>query len=157
VADRPSVDRKVERSITINLSNGEGLRVIRFTKMAIVGAVLLIPDHAYAQSIIDGSDSVLGAEETKAVTAVIGKGMKDPSAALYSQLRRGRAGALCGEVDATNRMGTHTGPRAFVADTKAGFGGILPDAPELRHPSSMAQYQAMQSTLDLYRANCAAE
>ncbi len=120
-------------------------------------AALLVAAPAVAQSVTDGSEAALGADDAKAVFALIGKGMKDPASALYTQLRRGRAGALCGEVDATNRMGTHTGPRPFVADTAAGFGGILPDAPELRNPASLAQYQAMQRTLDLYRANCAAE
>ncbi|WP_233384519.1 hypothetical protein [Methylobacterium sp. C25] len=138
-------------------SDEERLCVIRFTVMAMIMALLLPLDRAFAQTVIDGSESVLGAEDAKAVFALVGKGMKDPSSALYSRLHRGRAGALCGEVDATNRMGTHTGPRPFVADTAAGFGGVLPDAPELRHPSSMAQYQAMQRTLDLYRANCTEE
>ncbi|GLS46326.1 hypothetical protein GCM10007884_43190 [Methylobacterium brachythecii] len=133
------------------------MRVARFTTMAIIAACLLSWDHAYAQTVTDGSDSVLGLDESKATIALVGQGMKAPSSALYSRLRHGRAGAACGEVDATNRMGTHTGPRSFVADTKAAFGGILPDAPELRHPSSMAQYQAMQRTIELYRTNCAAD
>ncbi|GEP01272.1 hypothetical protein [Methylobacterium haplocladii] len=120
-------------------------------------AALLGAAPALAQSVTDGSDSAVGAEDAKAVFALIGKGMKDPASALYAQLRQGRSGALCGAVDATNRMGAHTGPRPFVADLSMGFGGILPDAPELRNPSSTARYQAMQRVLDLHRANCAAE
>jgi hypothetical protein len=122
-----------------------------------VMVLLLFTAAADAQSVTDGSDAGLGDDAAKAVFALIGQGMQAPSSALYSRLRRGRAGALCGEVDATNRMEVHTGPRPFVADLSARFGGILPDAPELRHPSSMAQYQAMQRTLDLFRSNCSAE
>lgn len=124
---------------------------------ALLMAALAAAAPAAGQSVTDGSESAVGAENAAAVFALIGKGMKDPASALYARLRRGRAGAFCGEVDATNRMGTHTGPRPFVAEPAGGFGGIVPDAPELRNPASMAQYQAMQRTLDLYRANCAAE
>ncbi|MFD0934433.1 hypothetical protein ACFQ12_04445, partial [Methylobacterium trifolii] len=78
-------------------------------------------------------------------------------AARVGRLRAGRGGLVCGEVDRPNRMGDYTGPRPFVADLSASFAGIVPDAPELRHPASVAQYRAMQRTLSLHAAHCAAE
>lgn len=130
---------------------------MRAATTAIITLILLFVRPLAAQTVTDGSAAAIDTGAAKAVFALVGKGMKDPSTARYSRLRPGRSGAVCGEVDATNRMGTHTGPRAFVADPTSDVGGILPDAPELRHPSSMAQYQAMQRTLDLFKANCAAE
>ncbi|KQO56045.1 MULTISPECIES: hypothetical protein [unclassified Methylobacterium] len=119
-----------------------------------VSVVLLAAVPATAQTITDGSDATVGAEVAAATTALLGKGLKSPAEARYSRLRPGKAGAVCGEVDVTNRMGVHVGPRPFVADTGSGFAGILPDAAEIRHPSSMAQYQGFQRILALLAANC---
>ncbi|GJE18546.1 hypothetical protein [Methylobacterium marchantiae] len=115
---------------------------------------LLAAGPATAQTVTDGSDAAIGAEMSASVMALVGKGLKSPAEARYGRLRRGKADAICGEVDVTNRMGAHVGPRPFVADPGAGFAGILPDAAEIRHPSSMAQYQSFQRILALLSANC---
>lgn len=119
-----------------------------------VFVALLAAAPATGQTITDGSDAMVGAEAAAATMALLGKGLKSPAEARYSRLRPGKAGAVCGEVDVTNRMGVHVGPRPFVADTGSGFAGILPDAAEIRHPSSMAQYQGFQRVLVLLTANC---
>ncbi|WP_036266466.1 hypothetical protein [Methylobacterium sp. 10] len=115
---------------------------------------LLAVAPATAQTVIDGSDATLGAEMSASVMALVGRGLKSPAEARYGRLRRGKASAICGDVDVTNRMGAHVGPRPFVADPESGFAGIMPDAAEIRHPSSMAQYQSFQRTLTLLSANC---
>ncbi|WP_019904003.1 hypothetical protein [Methylobacterium sp. 77] len=123
-------------------------------RAACLALAVLAALPAMAQTVTDGSDAAIGPEVSVAVTALVGKGLKSPADARYSRLRRGKAGAVCGEVDVTNRMGAHVGPRAFVADPGSGFSGIMPDAAEIRHPSSMAQYQGFQRTLALLAANC---
>ena len=126
---------------------------LRPTTLALVPTLLLAASSALGQSVTDGSDAALG-ERAGAVIALVGKGLKAPGEARYSRLRPGRAEGVCGDVDVINRMGDHVGPRPFVADLDAGFAGILPDAAEMRHPSSMAQFQAFQRILALLAANC---
>lgn len=101
------------------------------------------------------STPALPPEVASRVTELVGRGLKAPETARYSRLRMGRGGIVCGAVETPNRMGQYTGPRAFVADPDAGFAGIVPDAPELRHPASPADYAAMQRTLTLFSAHCA--
>jgi hypothetical protein len=120
-----------------------------------VAATLLVGSGAHAQTVVDDSAAALPAGTAPAVIALLGKGLKAPEAARYGRLRMGRAGAVCGEVDTTNRMGQHVGPRGFVADLGAGFAALVPDGPELRNPASPAHYAAMQRTLALFSANCA--
>ncbi len=122
----------------------------------ILAAALLAAPTARAQTVADESAVALGPEATQAVLALLGKGLKSPETARYGRLRPGRAGAVCGEVDTTNRMGQHVGPRGFVADLGAGFAAIVPDGAELRNPASPAHYAAMQRTLALFSANCTA-
>lgn len=100
------------------------------------------------------STPALPAEVASRVTELVGRGLKAPETARYSRLRMGRGGIVCGAVETTNRMGQYTGPRAFVADPDAGFAGVVPDAPELRHPGSPAEYAAMQRTRALFSAHC---
>ncbi|MCC0808758.1 hypothetical protein FPV16_21550 [Methylobacterium sp. W2] len=119
-----------------------------------LSVALLAAAPATAQTVIDGSDAMIGAEISVSVMTLVGRGVRSPAEARYGRLRRGKADAICGEVDVTNRMGAHVGPRPFVADPEAGFAGIMPDAAEIRHPSSMAQYQGFQRTLALLSANC---
>ncbi len=125
--------------------------------LLIVG--LLAASPAPAQTVPDGSDAALGAETAAAVIGLVGKGLggrgfRNPEEARYGRLRRGKGGAVCGEVDVVNRMGNHVGPRPFVADPDAGFAGLMPDAAEIRHPSSMAQYRDFQRILALLAENC---
>lgn len=120
-----------------------------------LAALLLAGSGAQAQTIVDDSAAALADRTASIVIGLLGKGLKAPEAARYGRLRMGRAGAVCGEVDTTNRMGQHVGPRGFVADLGAGFAAIVPDGPELRNPASPAHYTAMQRTLALFAANCA--
>ncbi len=122
---------------------------------SVLAVLLMAGSAARAQTIADGSDAALPAGTAPAVMALLGKGLKAPEAARYGRLRPGRAGAICGDVDTTNRMGQHVGPRGFVADLESGFAAIVPDGPELRNPASPAHYAAMQRTLALFSANCA--
>jgi hypothetical protein len=122
---------------------------------ALLTAAFLAGSGAHAQTIVDDSAAALPAGTAPAVIELLGRGLKAPEAARYGRLRRGRAGAVCGEVDTTNRMGQHVGPRGFVADPGAGFAAIVPDGPELRNPAGPADYAAMQRTLALFSANCA--
>ena len=125
------------------------------TLLILTGASL--QPSAEAQTVIDDSRDNLGAASTDAAIALLGKTIKDPSAARYSLLHKGKAGAICGEIDQQNRMGRYTGPRGFVADLDGKFAGIFPDAPELRYAGSVSEYQAMQRTLALFAANCTTE
>lgn len=122
---------------------------------AFLGAILGAP-AARAQTVTDGSDAALGPERTGAVLALVARVLRGPDARVTG-LRDGRAGAVCGAVDLRNRMGTYTGPRAFVADPGGGFLGRLPEGPELRNPASPADFQAMQRARTLFAANCTAE
>lgn len=108
---------------------------------------------AHAQSVIDGSDTAIGSEETARLLAVVGQRLRSPDAKVAG-LHKGRAGALCGTVEVRNRMGTYTGPRAFVANLAEGFFGRLPEGPELRAPASMADFQAMERAKSLFAENC---
>ena len=125
----------------------------RWSPVALAAATLAGP-AVHAQVLVDAS--ALPPETAQAVVALLGKGLKAPESARYGRLRTGRAGAVCGEVDTTNRMGQHVGPRGFVADLGAGFAAIVPDGAELRNPAGMAHYAAMQRALALFAANCAA-
>jgi hypothetical protein len=122
---------------------------------ALVAAALLAGTVAQAQTVVDDSAAALPAGTAPAVIGLLGRGLKAPETARYGRLRMGRAGAVCGEVDTTNRMGQHVGPRGFVADLGAGFAAIVPDGAELRNPTGTAHYAAMQRTLALFSANCA--
>ncbi|NEU11372.1 hypothetical protein G3T14_04430 [Methylobacterium sp. BTF04] len=127
----------------------------RYLAVAMLASPILGAGPVRAQTVVDGSDTTLG-PEAHSVIALVGKGLKVPETARYGRLRTGRAGAICGEVDTTNRMGQHVGPRSFVADVGAGFAGIVPDGAELRNPASMGHYGVMQRILALFAANCAA-
>lgn len=115
---------------------------------------LILPVRTQAQTVIDGSRGDLGAETSDAAIELLGKGLKDRVSARFGHLRKGRAGAICGEIDQQNRMGRYTGPRGFVADLAGGFAGIAPDGPELRYAASPQDYRDKQRTLSLYQANC---
>ncbi|TXM69206.1 hypothetical protein FV218_17445 [Methylobacterium sp. WL69] len=117
-------------------------------------AATLASPAVHAQGIV--GESALPPETAQAAVALLGQSLKAPDAARYGRLRPGRAGAVCGEVDTTNRMGQHVGPRGFVADLGAGFAAIVPDGAELRNPAGPAHYAAMQRALALFAANCAA-
>jgi len=121
------------------------------TALCALGAML---GAAWAQTITDGSDRVVGGQSAAEAVALIGRGLKDRESARVTGLRPGRAGAVCGQLDRRNRMGDYTGPRGFVADPAAGFAGLSPESPELRAPASAADYQAAQRARTLYRANC---
>lgn len=108
---------------------------------------------AEAQTVVDGSDTGVGAEAARTALVLIEKQMRDPEARV-ADLRIGRAGALCGTVDVRNRMGTYTGPRPFVADLAQNFLGRLPEGPELRSPASPAAFTAMERARALFAANC---
>lgn len=84
-----------------------------------------------------------------------GRSLRDSEAALYDRLRLGRAGAVCGTVETTNRMGQPTGPRPFTADLAGGIAGLLPDAPERRNPGTVEDFATMQRILALFAAHCA--
>ena len=129
-------------------------RQSRMLRLALAAA-LLASSGVEAQTVADESAAALPEGTAPAVMALLGKTLKAPETARYGRLRMGRAGAVCGEVDTTNRMGQHVGPRGFVADLGAGFAAIVPDGPELRSPASPAHYTAMQRTLALFSANCA--
>lgn len=132
-----------------------GWRLARAGLAAGSGLWLLAAGTAGAQDRLDGAAPVLPAEVARRATDLVGRGLKAPDAARYGRLRMGRGGIVCGTVETPNRMGQYTGPRAFVADPDAGFAGLVPDAPELRHPASPADYAAMQRTLTLFSAHCA--
>ncbi len=88
----------------------------RFRSIAPAAAVLLLAVSGVpAQTVTDGSDAALGPETSAAVLALVARVLRSPDARV-TDLRPGRAGALCGAVDLRNRMGTYTGPRPFVAD-----------------------------------------
>ena len=118
-----------------------------------LGAGLLGPATARAQAIVDGSERILDAAQARDLTIRLVERLRsaDPRVA---NLRLGRAGALCGTVEIRNRMGDYTGPRHFVADLSDGFVGRLPDGPERRNPSGMADYRAMERATALFTANC---
>ncbi len=115
--------------------------------------ILAAPPAARAQSVVDGSDAVVGPAASGTILALVGRQFRDPEARIAG-LRKGRAGAVCGTVDLRNRMGTHTGPRPFVADLAENVLGRLPEGPELRSPASPADFKAMQRAQALYQANC---
>ncbi|KQP32596.1 hypothetical protein ASF27_17640 [Methylobacterium sp. Leaf102] len=116
--------------------------------------VTLVAPAAHAQPLPEAS--ALPPEIAQAAVTLLGRGLKAPETARFDRLRMGRAGAVCGQVDTTNRMGQHVGPRGFVADLEAGFAALVPDGAELRNPASPAHYAAMQRALALFAANCAA-
>lgn len=124
---------------------------------AVLGALLclLVLPGAQAQSVVDGSEATIGAESAAAVVALVRRELRDPEARIGA-LHKGRAGALCGTVDIRNRMGVHTGPRGFVAEPGEGFFGRLPEGPELRNPSGVAEFRAMERARALFAANCTA-
>jgi len=124
------------------------------TRIPIAGLTLLLMAIPARAQVAD--DPGIGADTTGRVIALLGRSLRTPATARYGQLRAGRAGAFCGEVETTNRMGQPVGPRHFVADLDAGIAGILPDGPELRNPGTPEDYAAMQRILTLYAANCAA-
>lgn len=115
--------------------------------------ILVVPAAARAQSLVDGSDAVVGPPVAGTILVLIGRQMRDPEARVAG-LRKGRAGAVCGTVDLRNRMGAHTGPRPFVADIPGHFVGRLPEGPELRSPASPTDFKAMQRAKALFEANC---
>ena len=120
---------------------------------ALAGALLLSTlAGASAQGARDESDAV-GPEDARAVAALVARQLRSEDARV-TDLRMGRAGALCGRVEARNRMGAYTGPRGFVADLAEGFVGRLPEAPEMRHPASAADYRAMERARALFAENC---
>jgi hypothetical protein len=57
-------------------------------------------------------------QETEALEAKVNKAMQDylidPFSARYSKLRSGRSGAVCGQVNAKNRLGAYVGSKDFV-------------------------------------------
>jgi hypothetical protein len=126
-------------------------------RTTILASLLLLSGAgmAGAQTVVDSSAAGIGAEAARAALSLIGKQIRDPEARV-ADLRIGRAGAVCGTVDARNRMGAYTGPRPFVADLSAGFIGRLPEGPELRSPDSMAAFRAMERAKALFEANCLA-
>lgn len=128
----------------------------RLAAMTILSGLSVL-DVVEAQTVVDDSRHALGAETADAAIGLLGKVLKDRNSARFGHLRKGRAGAICGDVDQQNRTGRYTGPRGFVADLAGGFAGIAPDAPELRYAASPDEYRSMQRTLSLYAANCMLE
>ncbi|KQT46805.1 hypothetical protein ASG52_13985 [Methylobacterium sp. Leaf456] len=118
--------------------------------------LLLAAPGARAQSIVDGSAATVGPPAASTILVLVGRQFPDPEARIAG-LRKGRDGAVCGTVDVRNRMGTHAGPRPFVADLSENFFARLPEGPELRSPASPADFKAMQRAKALYEANCTAE
>ena len=124
-------------------------------KAALAALLVLAAPAARAQSIVAGTDAAIGPVAASTVLVLVGRQLRDPQARIAG-LRNGRAGALCGTVDVTNRMGAYTGPRPFVADLPERFLARLPEGPELRNPASPADFQAMQRAQALFEANCTA-
>ena len=108
---------------------------------------------AYAQDAALVTGGAPDLESGRAATAAIGRHLGSPDARV-SNLRTGRGGILCGRVDVRNRMGSYTGPRAFVFEPGTGVAGRLPEGPELRNPAGVAEYRAMERTLALFAAHC---
>jgi hypothetical protein len=107
----------------------------------------------HAQNAPESSGDAPNAETVRAATAAIGRQLGSTDAKV-SSLRTGRGGVLCGSVNVRNRMGTYTGPRHFVFDPGTGVAGRLPEGPELRNPSSTAEYHAMERVKALFVAHC---
>ena len=59
-------------------------------------------------------------EMKKAADAILADYLYDPSSAQFRSLQRGKGGAICGKVNAKNRMGAYVGFKDFVvsADQK---------------------------------------
>lgn len=123
---------------------------MRWAVFVLVPAAVLIARHALAN---DTAPAPLDPEIVRSATAAIGRQLGSADARV-SGLRAGRGGGLCGSVDVRNRMGTYTGPRPFVFDPATGIAGRLPEGPELRHPASMAEYQALDQVRALFVAHC---
>lgn len=61
-----------------------------------------------------GKDRAALAALESRVSKAMEKFLIDPFSAKYASLRKGRNGAICGEVNAKNRMGAYVGSRPFV-------------------------------------------
>ncbi|MGC5778672.1 hypothetical protein [Methylobacterium sp. NFXW15] len=123
---------------------------MRWAVFLLAPAAFLIARHALAN---DAALATPDPEIVRSATAAIGRQLGSADARV-SGLRTGRGGVLCGSVDVRNRMGTYTGPRPFVFDPATGVAGRLPEGPELRHPSSMAEYQALDQARAHFVAHC---
>ncbi|BAQ47378.1 MULTISPECIES: hypothetical protein [Methylobacterium] len=125
-------------------------------RRALVGFLLgaMLAGPAAAQSVVDGSDAGIGIERTERLLALVRQTLPGPDAKV-TDLREGRAGAVCGMIEMRNRMGSYTGPRPFVSDPASCVFGRLPEGPELRNPASAADFAAMERTKRLFAQNCA--
>lgn len=126
--------------------------------MRCIGALLLAlawvtaPGAAGAQIVEDGSDAVLGKDDTRIVLDLIAQRFRalDPK---VSALRRADGPWVCGSVNVKNRDDLYTGERGFVVDLSSAFFGRVPDGPELLSPKA-AGFEAMERIRQLYFARC---
>ncbi len=118
-----------------------------------LAALLILPTGAGAQVVDDGSDSVIGAKDTRAVLALVERHLDRPDAKITA-LRRSEGAVICGSVNVKNRDGLYIGERGFVADLSDGFFGRVPEGPELLMSHRAPGYEAMERIRQMYFRFC---
>lgn len=84
---------------------------------------------ALAALVLSACDRIPGTDESVARSA-LAAGLFDPDSARIRVVYR-TPKAVCGSVDAKNRMGAYVGDAAFIVDRATGSVGIFSEAPSL--------------------------
>lgn len=109
-------------------------------RVLLIFPALAIATGAHAQTVVDGSENGIPAENMKSAIAEITKELSDPMSAqmrgvIYIHPSENRPDVVCGFINAKNKFGGYVGFKPFYYDVKINKGGIVTDAPsDLSYP-----------------------
>jgi hypothetical protein len=84
--------------------------------------LVTIASSAPAQTVVDGSDKGISAEEIKNLLRIVGGSLRDPASAQIDRLKKLSEGNICGRANAKTTRGGYAGFRAFSVNLKGSTG-----------------------------------
>lgn len=108
---------------------------------------------SHAQTVEDGSDAVIGKEDTRTVLGLVGSYLEKSTEPKVSALRRAKGSVICGTVNVKGKEGLYLGERGFIADLAIPSFARVPEGVELLNPRAEG-FEEKERVRQQYFAMC---
>lgn len=125
-------------------------------KTALIAAALLCGNVAFAQTVMDGSDTNLSPREKTILYDVFRTSLLDPFGSQVIDLKQASEDRICGQINAKNRMGGFAGFRPFVLNVQDRELVTLPDLGnfDVTHPEAAQRLAQAKLAIAAVRDAC---